>query len=257
MADDLDLYAHPINWKKVVSIFAVFALILTVLGLAGYRWITTTTAVSRDDALDIFREEAASADADDSATADDQTARDKKRAKDATRRAKGSGGASSRVRGPSSRPRTAGQVAAARPARDTRDQRAGSRPRNENPTTPDEGVYSWDTEGWEEAAGIRRNFPEESQRIITASDGDSWKEHHYFSEEREIWTDFVITREGAHVAMQRNRAKFGPVTNDSTVDFAPPMLVGLAQPQVACHGRATGRVEHLAVTRAGFSITPR
>jgi hypothetical protein len=100
------------------------------------------------------------------------------------------------------------------------------------PTTPEEGVYSWSTEGWEEAAGIRREFPRESQRIITASDGDSYKQHHYFSEEREIWSVFVASEKGMHMASQRNRAKFGPVTNDSTITFSPPMLVGLADPEV-------------------------
>jgi hypothetical protein len=113
----------------------------------------------------------------------------------------------------------------------------------EYPTTPEEGVYSWDTEGWEEASGIRRDFPRESQRIITASNGSSWKQHHYFSEEREIWSDFVISKKGAHMAKQRNRAKFGPVTNDSTITFSPPMLVGLAYPEMGqtWSGRWQGR----------------
>ena len=88
------------------------------------------------------------------------------------------------------------------------------------------------TEGWEDGGGIRRDFPSETQRIVTESNGSSWKQHHYFSEEREIWSKFVISDEGAHMAMQRNRAKFGPVTNDSTIDFSPPMLVGLADPEV-------------------------
>ncbi len=267
MADELDLYAHPIPWKKVASIFAVFALIFAILGFAGYRWVTTTTAVSRADALEIFREEAAAGEADASATSRDQTARDRKSDKHASQRGvrDRATAAAARARGSSSQPRTGAPAPAAGPASDTRGQRTASDPRNQNPVTPEEGVYSWDTEGWEEAAGIRRNFPEESQRIITASDGDSWKEHHYFSEEREIWTDFVITRDGAHVAMQRNRAKFGPVTNDSTVDFAPPMLVGLAQPQVGrswtgewkgrTSGTYTGRVfDHSTMTIGGETV---
>ena len=96
---------------------------------------------------------------------------------------------------------------------------------------PEEGVYSWATDGYEQVSGARRQFPDESQRIVTIEDDRSWLVHHYFSEEREIWSEFSIRQDGAYLNMQRNKAKFGPVTNDSTITFSPPMQVALAEPK--------------------------
>ena len=235
---ELDLYGTGINWRKAISIVTVMSVIVGVVGFFGYRWLTNVTPVTRDQALQMFEEE--------SRVADEAAAKEATDAKESRSREAGNdegrndgdrsaaGSQSSGSGGDGSSPKDEQTTVAAGTGSNEADS-AKKRPGTSEykyPTTPDEGVYSWDTEGWEEAAGIRREFPRESQRIITASDGSSWKQHHYFSEEREIWSDFVISKKGAHMAKQRNRAKFGPVTNDSTITFSPPMLVGLASPEV-------------------------
>ena len=238
MAEELDLYGTGINWKKAIAIVATVSLIVTVFGFFGYRWLTNVTPVSRDKALEMFEKESSQAAAAESSDAGKQETKNsagkKSGADDKDGGSKTTGGSSGSGGGGSS-PKN-DQTAVAAGTESTSSSKDGSRnarsPGYRYPTTPDEGVYSWATDGWEEASGIRRQFPKESQRIITASNGSSWKQHHYFSEEREIWSEFVITDKGAHMAMQRNRAKFGPVTNVSTVDFSPPMLVGLPDPTV-------------------------
>lgn len=232
MSQELDLYGSGINWRKAIAIGTVMSVLVAVSGFFGYRWLTSSTEVTADKAVELFRAESAGAesstgDAGKKAKKTQTKSKDQKKSSAPADESSGSGGGGSSPKndktavaaGTESQPSSGEQSAAAK--------KAGY----DYPTTPEEGVYSWDTEGWEEAAGIRRQFPKESQRIITESDGDSFKSHHYFSEEREIWSEFVISNKGAHLAMQRNRAKFGPVTNDSTIDFAPPMLVGLANPK--------------------------
>ena len=236
---ELDLYGSGINWRKAVSIFAVMSVIVGVVGFFGYRWLTNATPVSRDQALQMFEQESR---AEDEAAAAANPGR--KKSGSATGRdgdktsgperggSPGSNDHSSGSGGGGSSPKN-DQTAVAAGTGSTDTSSAKKRSRDyDYPVTPEEGVYSWSTKGWEEAAGIRRDFPAESQRIITASDGSGYKQHHYFSEEREIWSQFVVSKSGMHMASQRNRAKFGPVTNDSTVTFSPPMLVGLASPEV-------------------------
>ena len=248
---ELDLYGTGINWRKAISIVTVMSVIVGVVGFFGYRWLTSVTPVTRGQALQMFKEEsrvadeAAAKEASDAKASGSRNAGEKSSGKDGNAsdegsKSTGSGG------GGSSPEEDQTAVAAGTGSDESTATPAGKRSGSKDykyPTTPDEGVYSWATEGWEEAAGIRRDFPKESQRIITASDGDSYKQHHYFSEEREIWSEFVTSDKGMHMASQRNRAKFGPVTNDSTIDFSPPMLVGLANPQVGqtWSGRWQGR----------------
>ena len=239
MAQELDLYGTGINWKKSIAIFATVALIVPVFGFFGYRWLTSTTPVSRDRALQMFQQESTQAKAEAASEKDGQRSESEagkatgaggaKKGSGATGESSGSGGGGS---SPKDEQTAVAAGAESQPSSAGSEKRAARSDGYKYRTTPQEGVYSWDTDGWEEAAGIRREFPRESQRIVTASNGSSWKQHHYFSEEREIWSEFVITEKGAHMAMQRNRAKFGPVTNDSTIDFSPPMLVGPANPEV-------------------------
>ena len=243
MSEELDLYGSGIdwkniNWKKAVSIFATVSLIVGVLGFFAFRWMTDLTPVSRDQALQMFKEESGQAKADEKASSskDDkkdaseaQASADKTNTKDS-----GSAGSSSGSGGGGSSPKKQSTTVAAgsgSPDEQGHTTKAAKRSGYDGPSTPEEGVYSWDTDGWEEASGIRRQFPNESQRIITASDGESFKTHHYFSEEREIWSEFSIRQDGAYLNMQRNKAKFGPVTNDSTITFSPPMQVALAEPK--------------------------
>ena len=238
MSEELDLYGSGINWKKSIAIFATVSLIVGVLGFFGFRWMTTLTPVSRDQALQMFKEESSQAKAEAKASDEkrkkapggDKAAEGKQEMKDSGSAGTGSGSGG----GGSSPKKHTTTVAAGTESSNSQGHstKAAKESGYEYPTTPEEGVYSWATDGWEEASGIRRQFPDESQRIITASNGESWKTHHYFSEEREIWSEFQIGKKGAYLASQRNRAKFGPVTNDSTIHFSPPMLVGLANPKV-------------------------
>ena len=59
---DLDLYGSGINWKRATAIFAVMSVIVAALGFFGYRWLTTVTPVSRDQALQMFKAESRAAD---------------------------------------------------------------------------------------------------------------------------------------------------------------------------------------------------
>ncbi|MGH2746970.1 MAG: hypothetical protein ACRDKB_03470 [Actinomycetota bacterium] len=217
MNDELDLYAGPgISWKKAVAFGTVLVL---VAGVVGYRWVTVVTPVTPARALDVFHEEQGQKHEAAEAGRVKKGRGQKKPARraghgpnpaprgDASERpiAVGAGGAGKEGSGPDARP---------------------ARQRERASILPEEGVYSWDTDGYERAGGVRRSFPEESQRIITRDGKKGWKQHHYFSEERESWTRFRATDQGAAISSQRNKVVFGPVTEDSTVTFSPPMLVG-------------------------------
>ena len=230
---ELDLYAGPswqesfnfkaLGWKGVVGIL----LALTLFGgVAMYGWMKKSAPVTVESALAEFRN--ASSQAGGGAKAPG-SARSKQAAKKTQKSnekpaRKGAGGGANQ---PS-------KVAVAAPASDqpaqqpAQNRQAASGRESQSQyerTSPREGVYTWDTEGWESAAGTRRELPEETQRIITLTD-NGWQTHHYFSDKRENWTWFEVLDEGAAIAKQRNKVVFGPVTNDNTIDFAPPMLVG-------------------------------
>ena len=200
---------------------------MMVLGYGGYRWLTTSTPVDRDAAVALFRAEK-------EPSATDELSPDEASKSDPVR-------SSARSRsGPPKKDASRGETSAtsiqttttsaAAPARQDKSApaRQSRSARPQPPALPKEGVYSWDTEGWEQTAGLRRDMPKESQRIVTHNGDGSYVNHHYFSEEREIWTQFRFSERGAELMWQRNKVVFGPVTNDSRIDFAPPMVVGLA-----------------------------
>ena len=221
MSKDLDLFGRGsisrtgLSWKALVAGGLVM---LLLAGAGAYRWVTLSTPVTQDDALAIFRSEARAAD--DSVS----SARPGKSSKAVPQQKKRSQRSRRVATDPASAPRSAGSRAAAPTDPSTSGARRSDTVQVER-RPPKEGVYSWDTEGYEEAGGARRSFPEESQRIITHDEG-GWKQHHYFSDQREIWTTFRLTDDGAAISYQRNKVVFGPITNDSHIDFAPPMLVG-------------------------------
>lgn len=90
---------------------------------------------------------------------------------------------------------------------------------------PEEGVYTWSIDGYEEAPGVQRDLPERSQRVITHDGPRAWTEHHIFSEQREEWFGLEISEEGVATNSSRNRVEMGPVTVDKTVVFNPPVFV--------------------------------
>ena len=206
------------NWPRVLA----YSLVVTlVLGIAGYRWVTTVTPVDRASAIELFRAERD----DNEETVGGSETRERVR----TKRATTLGGSKGQARSASERrsAATTTTVAAGSGTADSRsEQRSTSSGSSSRWDPPEEGVYSWATDGYEEIGGARRRFPEETQRILTLNGDGHWTQHHYFSEEREIWTYFHWGQRGAEITKQRNKVKFGPITNDSTLDFSPPMLVG-------------------------------
>jgi hypothetical protein len=223
MEQALDLYARPSHWKRNVALGLAATLLL---GVVGYRWMTSMTPVSPGRALELFHAAKQKSDRDDRPKAGARDRDEAHPSRSSTPRK-----AHRKDARPSSQPAAVAAPAASDPAPGSSGTAppAGARTRQGGDPVerriPPEGVYSWDTDGYEQAAGTRRTMPGESQRIVTHAAG-GWDSHHYFSEEREIWTEFRLSDEGAAIAYQRNKVKFGPVTNDSAIDFAPPMLVG-------------------------------
>lgn len=221
---ELELYPRT-NWKRAVAVGLASVM---VVGYAGYRWVTTSTPVDRNQAVAMFRAESDS-DEDDQITEapkGSRTTKSSARSRSGPPKKSVSRGETSAARQPSSAGASTTRTKSARSSRSDRPNRPAL------PERPKEGVYSWDTDGWEQAAGVRRDMPKESQRIVTHNNDGSYRNHHYFSEEREIWTEFRFSDRGAELIWQRNKVKFGPVTNDSRIDFAPPMVVGKAKMSV-------------------------
>lgn len=228
--DDLELYprVNPVrtlvnsaravraNWKRIVAYGLVLAVIF---GAAGYKWVTTSTPMDQTRAIELFRAESGGAPGEDEAGSEDGSSEEKVKERSQRARLSDRGG---------SKGKPSTTVMASQQRRSTATSREQASPDDGNRQTftmPEEGVYSWSTDGYEQVSGARRQFPKESQRIITLEGDRSWLVHHYFSEEREIWTDFNWGSRGAGITRQRNKVTFGPVTNESTIDFAPPMIV--------------------------------
>ena len=93
-------------------------------------------------------------------------------------------------------------------------------------TRPEEGVYTWDIEGYEQAPGVRRDLPRESHRIITY-EGTGWVEHHIYSEQKEQWFHLASSSKGVSVSEVRNYVEIGPITADKTVVYNPPAYVSV------------------------------
>ena len=168
-------------------------------GALGYRWMTNTRPVSADDAIQRYREQPAEA---------------------------GEGPPTESESGDVQNPAAADQaaIATAAPAAGG----APAPPPTAAPASgqippPAPGVYTWRTEGWEEA-GFRRSYPPETQRIVSAKGPGSVSNHHIFSEEHEEWFTLSSSDRGGVLSERRMRVVFGPVTVDRTVVFDPPML---------------------------------
>jgi hypothetical protein len=82
-------------------------------------------------------------------------------------------------------------------------------------------------DGFEQAPGVRRELPREAHRVLThhSSDPQRWEEHMIFSEQKEMWFDLSIVDNGVVTNSSRNKVTIGPVTQDKTVVFDPPVLV--------------------------------
>jgi hypothetical protein len=88
---------------------------------------------------------------------------------------------------------------------------------------PNPGVYTWHTEGYEEALGIGRRFPSESQRVVTVPDQQGYDYHHFYSEEHQQWFEGRLSDHGIVVPHVRERVAFGPFDAEIEVHFEPAM----------------------------------
>ncbi|MDP9067458.1 MAG: hypothetical protein M3N53_03780 [Actinomycetota bacterium] len=211
---------------------AIAFVVAVSLGLGGsimYASMKTSTAVSAEDALAEFQANSASRSGD-TDTSDSPKPQRPRRSQDspATR-----GKIQKRARGAAAA--TGGGNAAAAPAATTSgpaeqppgaDGEAPTRTRPAAaPPRPDEGVYAWEVDGYEQAPGVRRDLPSRSHRVITHEGDTAWTEHHIFSEEKEQWLNLNVQSEGVTVTAVRNRVVMGPVTVDKTVTYNPPAFV--------------------------------
>lgn len=194
--------------------------LIVLLGLGGggfLRWMKQSTPVSAETALEEFRTQSAEvADTDTTGSA----TKDKK--KSVTERTKKQRQVSKGRAAPPTRPTDRQQAAASTPARgDSSRERVAAA----SPGRPEDGVYTWDIEGYERAPGTQRQLPERSHRVINHDGSDAWTEHHIFSEQKEQWFGIKVSDEGVATTDVRNRVVMGPVTVDKTVVFNPPMFV--------------------------------
>jgi hypothetical protein len=203
---------------------ALFLVPLLLVGAVVYRNLTTATPVTETEAVEMFRAGKIGAGDHSVATGARGYGGDGARTRtDRPVRHRKAGGAGPDERGraaPAEHPargRSSG-VHSEATAPDRRSDAAW------HPGMPKEGVYSWDTEGYESFNGARRRFPEETHRIVTHRRRDTWMNHHVFSKERESWWRSRATRDGYFTLYARNRIVFGPVTRDTEIAFDPPML---------------------------------
>ena len=229
-----DEWPEDRNWKGTIALGLVP---VVLIGFLGYRLLLTATPVTRADAIELFRAESSSGvDPIEDSSADQRESRARSRTGGRDGRGRAAAG-SETVSAPGSQQpssnKDGGEVVAA-PAEQQPSRSAGRSQRDpgRQPGHPKEGVYSWDTEGYESFSGNRRRFPSETQRIVTIDGPTTWTNHHYFSEERQSWWQVHADEDGYVVFYQRNKVVFGPVTRDTTVTFDPPMRVGRAGAEV-------------------------
>lgn len=207
--------------RRRIEVALCAVTLMSMVSVLSYRWVTAVQPVGRSEAVHLFR-----AERQEPSFADDaRNARPLPKLVHTPRKDLNAQ-ASERHRDAPPRPETRSVVASAdeQPNRTGARSRTGTRDRGEVPDAPEEGVYSWATDGYEQVGGARREFPAETQRIISAGVGRTWTQHHYFSEERQIWTAFQASSAGIQITEQRNKVTFGPVTSESKIDFRPPML---------------------------------
>jgi hypothetical protein len=112
-----------------------------------------------------------------------------------------------------------------------RTQTAGSGPSGPRPGwpakfKPDEGLYSYDTDGGERLSGVPvRSFPPVTRRaIIHRNTPQEWSDYHEFLEERKIWTNYRFGGPGRMTLSSRQYVQFYTEKQDRTIVFNPPLL---------------------------------
>lgn len=186
--------------SRTTWILLVMILVFGAVAGGAYRWVTRSTPVSREQAVQRFREQAwATRIPTVTVTAIPEAA-----------------GASTPEAKSSPAPRGGGAIAQPRPS-------VSATPQDRGFPQPEAGVYSWRTEGHEEAAGVRRQFPPESQRIITDEGPGRYVIHHVYSEEHEERFTAEVLESRVIVHRIRVEVTFGPANEEVEVIFDPPM----------------------------------
>lgn len=190
--------------RGIVLVLAV-ATLLVGLGGVGYRWFTTSTEVSSAEALQRFREGRATPDGSPSPGPTPTPA--------------------DTAPTPTPAGRSEATVTAPTPTPVPTPAPPPTGPGGFVLLPPEEGVYEWETQGWEQVnpGPGRRDLPERSRRIITHEGERSWLNDHIYSEEHEEWFPLTISEQGVSAASYRIRVSFGPITQDQKLDFSPPM----------------------------------
>ena len=214
--------------RKIVANASAF---MVVIASFSYPLMNESTAVTTEDLVAQFRAEKSGTEATSDLPADGRGAK--------TGRKSGSGDEQdekvSKNPKASASPSRSRATAAASPKAESSSigsggggQRthASARTPEDEDSRPDEGVYSWSVEGYEQAPGVKRDLPREAHRVLThSSDEGRWVEHMVFSEQKEMWFDITALDGGVVTNSSRNKVTIGPVTQDKTVVFDPPMLV--------------------------------
>lgn len=189
--------------SRTARILLATILVLGAVVGGGYLWLTRSTPVSREQAVEGFREQTRATPA--------PTATVTVTPSPTLRAA----AASTPEANPSPAPRTGETPEPVLTPSPT--------PQDRGFPQPEAGVYSWSTEGHEEAAGVRRSFPPESQRIVTREAPGRYVLHHVYSEEHEQWFTVEVTEGGVIVHRIRVEVTFGPADEEVEVIFDPPM----------------------------------
>lgn len=250
------------------------AVTLALAGALAYSSMRSSTAVSAEDALAQFqtsRESSQDRNAGGSeATSDPRSRQKKRKSKRAQLSTSKRSGHRVEAAAADVGPGDDRASSAERPSPATERERSGSggtraqrRPRR--PQRPSEGVYAWQVDGYEQAPGVRRDLPSQSHRVINHVGSNSWVEHHIFSEEKEQWMNLDLHAEGVTASEVRNRVVMGPVEEDNTVVYNPPVFVARLPNEVGrtwkgswqgrTSGSYTGRTfDHTSVVIQGENV---
>lgn len=175
-------------WLIIVAIGLVLAL---VAGIFVVRWLTTSTPVTPRQALGRLQEQ------------------DRELA------------ASTAAPSPASpAPRGTGKDPAATAVSPTTTTVDGSWT-----TLPERGVYTWKTKGYEKTVGFNRDFPPESERVLSHADRqDAWVFQHLYSQEHEEEVEASLTGGEAVIRRYEIALKFGPFVTRSSINFDPDLV---------------------------------
>ncbi len=240
---------------------AIASSLVLVLGVGVgslYASMKASTEVTTEDAVAQFRSDAG---------ANPETQKKKKQADKRDRPTgkktrKGSGGGAQVAAAAGSGSTSSDAVPTTRSGGDA-ERRRSQAARQIGP--PEDGVYTWRIEGYEQGPGVRRDLPRKSHRIITHDGGNNWTEHHVYSEQKEQWFHLGVSEQGVFGRRVRNRVEMGPVTVDKTVVYNPVMFVQLFPPRAGAtwggewsgktHGEYKARVlDHTTLTIEGEKV---